>query len=178
MSRTTLYAVGADGEVQEYAEFRNSHGSAGYVWRVMGDRYIGPDAYSTALFSDGMQRLWDLWRDTILPLHHRAVMLFTFDHVMVRAEDFVRLAEDMEAFVRDFYPDGSACSLPEQAATLREMATEKGIRGACWQQTRVAESLWYVYGDEGDDEGRAYNIDVDDKHWWLYETLNAAVATV
>ncbi|MBU2177531.1 MAG: hypothetical protein KJ556_20765 [Gammaproteobacteria bacterium] len=167
MSYTTLYSISKDGNVYSFREFRNAFRSAYLVWDNMAKRYLGKEA-SSFMIGNNMQQVWDLWTKEDIPEAHRLTMAATFDHVIVRRENFETLANAFDQYAKDFADPGH---IPAQANALRELATTDCL-GACWQQTSVAEDLWQIWNYE-EDEGRPYNINVDEGHWFLFDCLDA-----
>lgn len=165
MSYTEMFKVPESGPVQSVAEFKNAFLGAMHVWAEMAETYLQQDA-GHLMFHKNMQPVWDLWKDKKVPLDFRITMLMTFDNVMARKQIFIRLAEAMVSFANEFGPG----SLREQADMLRTLVNDDEAYAVCWNQTSVNASPWWVYGD-GDEEGRAYDISKDEKHWFLSDAL-------
>jgi len=202
MSYTEMYKVDREGNVRHAAEFHNASHGAWLVWKQLCERYLpGKDLVMSLIKLDdgGMQEVWDLWKNPAVSLTHRIVMASTFDRVMVRCENLPRLIEAIEEYVNDFdrphliqpselivypanappppFPDREALpttTLSAQARKLRELAQDDGVAAVCWNQTSVNCNPWWVYnGDDEEDEGRPYNINVDENHWFLFEGIDA-----
>lgn len=168
MSYTELYKVCKDGHVESYAEFRNSHRGASLVWMQMSRRYLGRDANLL-----NMEPVWDLWRNQSVPLADRIVMASTFDNVMVRRTEFKRLCDAIAEYCQRI--DGG--TLPEQAQAITQLLDDDDCIAVCWNQTSVnADGTWWVYDDDedDDDDGRAYNINADHDHWYLFDESDLA----
>lgn len=163
MSYTTLYLVPESGSVEDFAEYRNAFRGGYLVWDNMARQYLGEPA-SGFMFS-GMQPVWDLAGDEGVPEAHRLVMMSTFDKVMVRRENLVRLAEAFERYSADFEDPGH---IPAQAADLRRLAEEPRCFAVCWCQTSVSSDVWYVV--EGEDH-RRYDVSRDSDHWFMFDEL-------
>lgn len=167
MSYTEMFKVPETGPIEHVADFSNAFLSAWHVWSEMAKAYLGQEA--SHLMSQGnMQRVWDLWKHDV-PLSHRIVMLFTFDNVMVKRENFLRLAKAMDAFADRFGPG----TLRLQAEKLRELYGNPTIYAMCWNQTSVNADAWWVRdetlpGDE-DEQYRLYDISKDTGHWFLFD---------
>ncbi len=164
MSYTEMFKVPKSGPVESAAEFKNAWLGAMHVWAEMAEEYLQQDA-GPLLGSRDMQLVWDLWKDKGVPLDFRITMLMTFDNVMVRKPFFARLAKAMESFADRFGPG----SLREQATVLRNLIGDDEAYAVCWNQTSVSAGVWWVY--DGDEEGRAYDISIDEKHWFLSAAL-------
>lgn len=165
MSYTTIYKVPERGPIEEYRTFSNSHRGAWTVWVRMQERYLpGHDMYGFgARRDDQMQKVWDLAKDTRVPLAHRLTMRSTFDRVMVRREDLLALADAFEQFAADFQEHGS---IFEQEMALRELAKDTTCYAVCWNQTSVNGDAWEV-DDPETEESRMYDVALDSKHWFM-----------
>lgn len=165
MSYTEMFTVSKDGSVEWAAEFKNAFLGAMHVWTEMGKTYLQQEVWRM-MFYQNMNPVWDLWKDEKVPLDFRIVLLATFDNAMVRKPLFVRLAKAMESFADRFGPG----SLREQAAVLHALVSDDEVCAVCWNQTSVNASPWWVH-DSDDEEGRAYDISRDKKHWFLSDAL-------
>jgi hypothetical protein len=170
MSYTEMFKVPESGEIESVADFENAFRSAWRVWSEMAEAYLGQDA-GHMILDKNMQPVWDLWKREDVPLDHRIVMAFTFDNVMVRRENFVRLAEAMEEFAKRFGPG----TLLEQALELRRLADDETAYAVCWNQTSVNVDTWYVrdetLSEDEDEQYRMYDISKDVGHWFLFDEL-------
>ena len=156
MSRTEMYFVGADGDVGRWMDFHNSWRGAMRVWQTTADE-----------LGIAWEETWAITDDLSQSIALRAVMLSTFDNVMVRRENLFRLADYIDEWAKTVDDPGH---LLEQAVELREIAKDDDIQAVCWNATSVNYSPWWVYETEND-EGRAYNVDKDSKHWFLFDEL-------
>ena len=162
MSYTEMFKVPEKGPVQSVAEFGNAFRSAWHVWSEMAQMYLHRN--TAEMLSGGMQEVWDLCKNEDIPLGYRITMRATFDMVMVRRENFARLAVAMENFAAMFGPG----SLLEQAKALLSLVDDETIYAVCWNQTSVAADAWWICEGE---EGRPYDIARDGDHWFLFERL-------
>ena len=172
MSYTEMYKVDRDGNVHHAAEFHNSHRGAWLVWKQMCERYLHKDAVMLIMEpgNGGMQEVWDLWKAPRVLRQHRIVMASTFDRVMVRRDNLLRLIEAIEEYAKDFDPG----TLLAQARKLQELVQDDDVIAVCWNQTSVNCNPWWVYdGDDELDEGRSYNVNADENHWFLFEGIDA-----
>lgn len=168
MSYTTIYKVPEKGEIENYAEFKNSHRGAFNVWTEMARRYLGMEMLP--MFRDGgMRPIWDLARNPEIPENDRIVMMSTFDRVMVKREDLPRLIEAFRDFGSRFEPG----SLLEQAKALEKLVSDSTCYAVCWNQTSVNSDHWQIgEGDpevEDDYKLRMYDISKDTDHWFMFD---------
>ena len=172
MSYTEMFKVPENGSMVSVAEFSNAFLSAWHVWSEMAEAYLGEDA-SRMMLEKNMQPVWDLWKRPDIPLDYRIIMGSTFDNVMVKRGNFVRLAKAMEAFAKRFGPG----TLWEQAQMLRELADDETAYAVCWNQTSVNADTWWVrdqsLSDDEDEQYRMYDISKDAGHWFLFDELEA-----
>lgn len=171
MSYTTLYLVPSVGEIKTFREFRNAFRGAWLVWTTMSEQYLGQDAIGYML-ADNMQPIWDLHANLKVPEAHRLVMMSTFDTVMVKRENLLRLAEAFDQYAKDFDDPGH---IPDEANALRELAEHPDCVAVCWSSADV----WSVKLEDGTDESRAYDVSLDNDHWFLFdewESLNTKLA--
>lgn len=178
MSYTTLYLVPESGEIREYAEYRNAYGLAAYCWTSLCDRYL--DGVQWILSDDAIKRLWGLAKDGRMPEHHKIALRTTFDNVMVRRENLLRVGDAFDQFVKDFPPGKQACSLSKQAADLRLLSHNAKCFAVCWCQTSVAADAWMTRDDdevneEGDPVYRGWDISKDEGHWFLFDEVEEEV---
>lgn len=163
MSYTELYKVPAQGEIVEYAEFRNSYRGAWLVWDQMGKQYCGGVSISN------MQPVWDLAKSDRVPIDYRIVMASTFDNVMVRRENLPRLVQAIEEYAKTF----EAGTLLEQADKLKELAQDDSCFAVCWNQTSVNCDTWLVRREGldkyGDPLWEMYDVSRDTGHWFLFD---------
>lgn len=148
------------------------------VWGALSQKYLpGYEGYKGLV--DGYQKLFDLLKTNKLARWERIVLLTTCTQAVVRAENFGEVAQAMETFYENYKGvlEGKVFHLDKQAEALRqleEQREEKGWRGVCWNQTTLCGSAWWVNEESEDDpdgEGRPYNIDKDDKHWFVMDDV-------
>ncbi len=188
MSRAELFEVPKEGELRRLFEYQNSWGGAMRWWTILGEHYRpGPNAevlhvsdfdFTRDCFmptgeagEETMSRIWKLPNNPNVELHHQTVLRLTFDRCIVKAEDLLRLSEDLQKFVLDFgrKETGHAPAIRKHLAD-RARAWEKepgDLLGVCFNWTSVTDA-WYVYEEEEDDS-RMYDVTKDEGHWFLYE---------
>lgn len=163
------------GEIEPYAEFKNSFLGAYTVWDEMGKFYLGL-AVLPKLRDEGMRAVWDLWKNEAALLNDRIVMAATFDRVMVRRSRLEEVAAAMDDFAARHAPG----HLPQQAQALRELTTAEDCFAVCWQQTSVSADVWMTDTGEVDEYGqsiwRPYDVSKDEEHWFLFDELETLVS--
>lgn len=116
MSRSTLLGVWPYRRVEDWLEFSNSWGTAMFVWQMMSREYFGHDF--PLMDELEAQKVWDLWKRLDIPVHHRAVLLMTFDYAYIRSEDYEQAASDIRKFVSDFSTQETSNHWPAIADAL------------------------------------------------------------
>jgi hypothetical protein len=172
MSCCTIYEF-HDGKPISAKEFGNSWGGAMVIWTAMFDRYeknpaIAYDNVLTAMHGPRGKRFWGLWQRQDIPEFMRAVFAATFDRAIVRREHFARYANDLREFVKHFGKGDGACHLPAWADYVEACEAE----AVGFQQTSVAENLWFDYPDDGSD-AVPYDLNTGDQHMDVYAELEA-----
>lgn len=165
MSYTTMYAVPESGEIYEVADFKNAFRSAFLAWDQLSQRYLGKGVALKMASGKGMQEVWDISKNQQVSIAHRVVMMMTFDKVMVKRENFERLASAIDEYARMF----DAGTLTEQASKIRELLQDETVFAVCWNQTSVSYPVWCI--DTDNDEGRMYDLSRDSDHWFLFDKL-------
>lgn len=169
MSRTELYFVDQAGDVWLHSEYQNSWRGAMLVWMAMARHYLGGEpGFNIGGLSKSLQPVWDLFKDTRLPVEMRIVLGSTFDKVMVRKENLPRLITAIRAFERI---TGDGGNLVLQIPAFEALYLEDDCTAVCWNQTSVCHSPWEIPDDSADDGVRSYNINRDKEHWFLFEEL-------
>lgn len=166
-----MYTAGPSGDVEPYAEFRNAHGGAMAVWRILSEKYLnvkGPEFMM--LMMQGFKPLFDMHKQGKLEPWEAVVLTTTYDRVFIPIEHIASVASAFEKFVEEYgaAQEGMAFSIPEQAKNLRFLLTEvdeKGWRGVGWNQNSVSDAIWTGEYDKEEGDNIPYNVDRDDKHW-------------
>ncbi len=164
MSYTTLYKVPENGEIEDYAEFKNAYQGAFNVWSEMAKAYLGME--HSPMFGS-MKPIWDMADDDRALLNDRIVLASTFDWVMVKREHLSVVADAMDDFGKRYEPG----HLPEQAKKLRELTQDKSCYAVCWCQTSVTD-MWNraCVGNDGE-TSRLYDVSRDNDHWFLFDDI-------
>lgn len=148
MSYTTIM-IREDDTLHSASTLKNSHGSAPYVWEEFGKAYM--KGFTGYLWFDSDQ--WSLWRDNSIPVKHRSVFMMTFDKVWVKSENFLRAANDIEAFLIDFPPNPSHVNHWKEIAAFFRECEQQGIY--IWQTSITDPPI----SDGWDEELQTYAID-------------------
>lgn len=177
MSYTEIYSFDAQGRSEFYDKINNSRRGAPAVWRTLESKYL-PEFMFTTLGGDKepasrvslldpapLQEIWNMASDPRLSEGERICMLSTFDKVLLRKENFMRVVEAFRAFEGD-------TNLPEQADVIEHMFNDEGIVALGWNQTSINGSLWDSYNPDTE-EHTPYDLEYGDKHFWLFEELNS-----
>lgn len=175
MSYTIVHKVPETGGITEGFEIHNAWLGAMHIWESMYWRYVhvgARDEFSFGMMMtrdldkpNGIKRVWDLAKETRVPIDERIVLTTTFDGVMVKREHLPRLAEAFRVFIRSGHDNTSNISLQIQA--YDKLALDETCYAVCWTQTSVAGDAWLVYEEDKDDH-RPYDISRDSKHWFLF----------
>ena len=112
MSYTTLYKVTAEGDVEEVEDFRNAFRGAWMVWEQMCKRYLKQDAIFLMGSPDKMQAVWDLWKDTDVPLDHRIVLMSTLTRLWYASRIYLHWFRLLGSMQRDLTQDICYCKFP------------------------------------------------------------------
>ena len=84
-------------------EMKNSFGGMIPVWDSMARHYLGAGEYGYSEIAD-ISRLWKLAYNPAVAKHHRAVLMMTFDKVILMAQDYAEAVKDIRKFTVDFPP--------------------------------------------------------------------------
>ena len=168
MSSTELYKITQSGRIILYQEFKNSHRSASFVWSNLWKYYCkdriaelknrdGFEYHSPASDED-FQMVWGLHKNKEINKSVRAVLMSTFDYVVLEKEYFQRYFDDVLKYA-EYFPVGS---LIEQAHAILQLKS-KNLIGVCWNQTSVNADMWW--------SGKQSSNIKDFEYWYLYHYL-------
>lgn len=152
MSRSTLQAIWPGAKHENVREFGNSWGTAPIVWDAFCVRYFGKDSHWWVINAgkpEG-QAFWDLWKDSKIPQGHRAVFLWTLDHIYVTKADYRRFARDLRAFLDDTHISANRVNHWPLIAQFVEMEPEYPALGI-WC-TSVTADPYHGAWDEAKEE--------------------------
>jgi hypothetical protein len=187
MSYTEIYGFDKEGNAYCEAEVKNAWRGAMAIWNTLEKKYLPkyrpsyvPSYISddnvegflgykpsrlTAMMDDkAMKEVWGLANDSRLKDCERIALASTFDRVIIKRENMLRL---ISAF-REF--DGET-SLKAQADLIEKMLNDENCMAVGFNQTSVNGDTWSNFGgyDDEKDEEIPYNIFTGDKHWELFE---------
>lgn len=172
MSKTELYIVKKDGELELYKEFGNSHRGASILWSNLSKKYLNVSWITLA--NKEMKKLWNLDRDSNVPRALRILLISTFDHFLIKKENLPQFIDACEeVYKKNYFDDlGHFEDYPE---VMREIMELDDVIAITWNQTSVCCDTWYAYDvckhcDNGTIQ-RDYNIFVDKNHEFLFEYL-------
>ncbi|MDC9590748.1 helix-turn-helix domain-containing protein [Xenorhabdus sp. XENO-10] len=101
MSCTTIIAVWPGKKAECVEELHNASGSGPVIWNDMATHYLGCNEY---LYYDRIDDVWLLYKRDDIPVHHRAVLLMTYDGAIVKKENYAESAKFIRAYLSDFPP--------------------------------------------------------------------------
>lgn len=188
MSYTEIYKFKNDGNAVMIAEVKNAFRGAMAVWGVVEEKYLPPlpkpnwmnqsdyneRGYSRCSASLGgansLKEVWDLFNGDKLSEVDKIVLGSTFDNVVV-------MKNDLHKLVKAFREFGGETSLKEQADVLEKCLSDDDLLAVGWNQTSVNADSWTSDELGKDEEGEQvilpYNINTMDKHWSLFEEVQA-----
>ncbi|ENR6356160.1 hypothetical protein ACEWL8_001976 [Listeria monocytogenes] len=162
MSSTNIHVVRANGDVEIYAEVKNSFAGAMHVWNSLNAKYDFRDN----LFTE-FKKTFSSFNKGVYEDFENVVLGSTFDNVIVKKEDIQLLITAYEKYIDEF--DGSNLGL--QIEIFRQIENEADAIGIAWCQTSVCDDLWDFGYDEEKDELIPYNIYKGDNHWFLFDGI-------
>jgi len=165
MSSTELYKITQSGRIIFYQEFKNSHRGAYFVWSNLWQYYCKDRIaelkkkdgfeYHSPSSNEDFQMVWGLHKNKEINKSVRAVLMSTFDYVVLEKNYFQRYFDDVLKYA-EYFPAGS---LIDQAQAILRLKS-KNVMGVCWNQTSVSADMWY-------NEKGSSNIK-DFKYWYFY----------
>jgi len=186
MSYTEIFGFDKEGNAYGQADIRNAWRGGMAIWSTLESRYLPayrpsyvpayiPDdqieSYCTykpsrcsAMEPKAMQGIWDLVRDERLKDCEKIALACTFDHVIIKKEDFSKLIDAFRVF------EGET-SLKEQADVIEEMLKDDNCIAVGFNQTSVNGDTWINAGpyDEENEESSPYNLFNQTEHWFLFD---------
>lgn len=161
-----------DGFVARDARFYNACWFALVLWQHLQRRYLPGEWYDYWSYADSsltkMQIVWDLWKDPRLSQSERVTFLATFDRALVRRSELLETARCFREVSADL---GRESHFAPMADRLEELFRDETVLCVCWYPHSVAEDLWWVEAEADEEEGRPYNIDTDEGHFWVWDLL-------
>jgi hypothetical protein len=106
MSRTTVLGIWPGEKYKILLELGNSWGSAPPVWGALAKEFLGMRNayYPRPGWMENLDKVFDLYKDSRVPLSLRAVLMMTFDRAYVIEKNYERAAKDIRAFM-EHYPN-------------------------------------------------------------------------
>lgn len=181
MSYTEMLGVPEKGEIQGVQVYRNSWGSAPAIWERLFQKYLSKGEKWENWMND-VDALWDLVGDSRLEEYEKICLLLTFERMIVKKEDFVKVAIALKIMAKE-----EKEQFPEKVNHLGTIADDlisdkmKNYMGACFIWTSVTGDVWDQphkesdYNEDGDllDEENhrwRYDISEDEGHWFLFDS--------
>jgi hypothetical protein len=164
MSYTTMHVIDLDAkEIIDSIEYRNSHGSAPYVWDAMSKFYLHWDFWG----AKDAQPLWDLFDKKYIKKSQRAVLGMTFDRAIIKREHFKEAADDIISFLSNFPPDPEDVNhWPSIVTRLMQLeSTAQGNIAIGFHMTSVSENPLVKWDDDAE-EGKLVET-----LWDVYDEL-------
>ena len=159
MSYTEMFGFDKNGNAYPYAEIDNSWRSLIAVWEHLVKKYLNIDKFAY----HSMKEIDELIEKNILSEVDKICLYTTFDNVLVKKEDMLRVIDAFRKF------DSDRTSLKEQADILEEMLNNDDCIAVGWNQTSVNDDIWYRYNyDEETESYVPYNCLTGNKHIWLF----------
>jgi len=165
MSYTTIIHVFPGEKIECGDELRNSHGSAPVIWDLLCQKYLGIEPMHW--MSGNMERLWKLWKDTSIPVHHRALLMMTFDRAYVLKANYARAAADIRKFFTEFQYNPEYVNHWPQISTLFESNPDVPAIG--FWHTSVSDNPFHGSWNE---DKEAYDSPDWDECYEIYSELD------
>jgi hypothetical protein len=171
MGYTELFYINKEGDTVSFKKYHNPWGGAAFIWTQIYDRYLKDNSKEFDSWLFNQQPLWDSVNDKAIPLSICTVLAFTFDYAIIEYDKIPKMVEYLKEFLEIFSPDKNiVCHLGEWYDDMMKIYYREDNHGICLYPTSVSENLWSIYGEEKD-EYRPYNVNVDDKHWFIFKEM-------
>ena len=173
MSYTTLYLVPEKGEIIEFEEYRNSWGSAPFIWSALFDKYLkSPNDPPYTSWMSQSERLWKLAeKGGPLNKNEKICLMSTFDKVMVKKKNLPQLIDAFTWFYKHYKKTGVVCHLMDQVKSFRDLLDRDDCYAVCWCQTSVSDDVWDSERTTEDDDILPWDISKDKGHFFLFDEL-------
>lgn len=160
--------------MEDGPEFSNSHGTAPHIWEALCDYYMNGQSWLTG--NNVVKRLWeeklrDIRRPRAIP-HQVAYVLVSYDRVYVKAENFIRLAKDLEQFFRDF--PGNPEWVDHWPSIIKYLRSKPNCEAIGFYWTSVGDNYWELPDQECCECERPYDPPRDfnwEEPFEIYEEL-------
>lgn len=202
MSCTLIYGFGMDGTcTDEVVAIQNAFRGGIAVWRALEKKYLPsyrpawvpkgvsddeildyigfePSRATSLTDDEAIKDIWNLFKAENTSETDRIVLGTTFDNVLVRRGNILKVVEAFEAFDKEH--EGMS-NLKEQADGIRSFLADPQITAIGWNQTSVNGDDWSNSGEtmedeDGDEVGGPYNFKTGTDHWWLFDEIEKVVA--
>ncbi len=147
MSRSSVFAIRADGLVDHVGDALNSWGTAAMIWSALAKKYNVHDPLSWGRDRPEVEPMWTLHNTHPLDEVERAALLFTFDRAYARTSNIPKLSAALREFYRR-HGAGLVDTAVRVADILDAVQADPGIRGVCFQMTSVSENPWSIRDGE------------------------------
>jgi len=188
MSCTEIYGFDKEGTAYLAAEIQNSWRGGMAIWRILEEKYLPlyrplstpahipneqiesylgyKPSRCRCLENDiAMKEIWNLVDSDNVSFTDKIVLATTLDKVIIRKDE-------LPMVIKAFNDFEGETSLKEQAEILDKMYKDDKCTAVGWNQTSVNSDTWDCYGyDEELDESIPYNLNKNDKHWFLFDEL-------
>ncbi len=174
MSRTELYIVKKEGNLELFKEFGNSHRGAALLWDNLAKKYFNT-SYGRMMWDDKeMEKIWRLDQDPKVPKELKILLISTFDHMLIKKENFEKFIIACEEVYQQDYLEEMG-HFKKYPSVLLEILKYIDCIGIGWNRTSVCSGVWDEYDScKHCDNGtirRDYNIFKDKDHKFLFEYL-------
>lgn len=159
MSYTATYIVSKAGDLLYSEEYPNSHGFCTYVWTMLCNKY----GIGSWYIDENADKLWKLANDPRLLSCEAITLETTFDHAIIRKEDFAEVIRAYRDFERLHLPGKHVSHLSSISLEMEKYLDDENVIGFCFYQTSLIQNPWVKYGEEE----REYNIYKDTKHHFV-----------
>jgi hypothetical protein len=172
MSYTTLATAREDGILRSIRPtFRNSHGSAPFVWSALALRYrINVETWynggQPSMFS--WEKVWEYEKQGgALEPWEKNTLFATYDNVVIKRDDIPLTSKSLRLF-EEYHSramPNHVCSLIQQADVIDEhYSRDELVKYLAWAQTSLSDT-WYLSYDAEKEEEIEYCILTGTKHW-------------
>jgi len=147
MSNTTILRITKD-DIYYEEELGNSHGFASLIWTVLCKKHFGLRSWVYLSEGEGIKMLWDLAKDTSIPVCDRVCLYLTFDGAYVERDKLEWAADHIDSFLDVNAIDEKYVNhLPEVAKLYRLYYAESGddLVGIGIHQTSCGDSSYHKY---------------------------------
>ena len=169
MSYTTIVNIKEDNTNESIIELKNSWGSATVIWSEFCKEYMGIDNKKTILSDSDYDRLWTKYKDSSIPIHHRAVLMMTYDGAYVDKKDFKRAESDIRKCLFDLLYDYDKLAVNHWPKIADVFKKDQGYHRIGLWCTSVCEN---PFNGEWNEELEEYEPIDNDSIFNLYEELD------